>query len=260
MASVAGAGAPAAGAASAGAPPTGAPLAGRVAVVTGASRGIGRAVATALVAHGATVWMLARDAAALEALAATLGGRALPAPCDVTREASLAAVLQRVAQEGRLPPDLLVNNAGIFPLGGVEAVPPATFEAALALNLAVPYRLVHALLPAMRARGAGDVVTIGSTSDRRIFPGNAAYAPTKFGARALHHAVREETQGSGVRCVLVAPAATDTPLWDPIDPDHTPGFPPRAAMLRPEDVAEAVLWAVTRPPHVTIEELRLARS
>ena len=243
-----------------GAPSPGALLRGRVAVVTGASRGIGRAVAAALAAQGATVWMLARDAAALEALADELGPRALPAPCDVTQEASLAPVLRRFAHDGHLPPDLLVNNAGIFPLGGVEDVPPATFEAALALNLAAPYRLLHALIPAMRTRGAGDVVTIGSTSDRRIYPGNAAYAPTKFGARALHHAVREETQGTGIRCVLVAPAATDTPLWDPIDPDHTPGLPPRSAMLRPDDVADAVLWAVTRPPHVTIEELRLARS
>ncbi|MBU6365619.1 MAG: SDR family NAD(P)-dependent oxidoreductase [Gemmatimonadetes bacterium] len=235
-------------------------LAGRVAVVTGASRGIGRAVATALAAHGAAVWLLARGAAEVEALAAELGPLARPAPCDVADAASLAPVLARLAGDADGPPDLLVNNAGIFPLGGVEAVAPDTFTAALAVNLAAPYRLLHALLPSMRARGRGDVVTIGSVADRRVFPGNAAYAPSKFGARALHHAVREETVGSGIRCVLVAPAATDTPLWDPHDPDHTPGLPSRATMLRPEDVADAVLWAVTRPPHVTIEELRLARS
>lgn len=240
--------------------PAGASLTGRVGVVTGASRGIGRAVASALVAHGATVWLLARGAAGVEALAAELGPRAIPAPCDIANPASLAPVLARLVAGDPVPPDLLVNNAGIFPMGGVEAVDPDTFAAALAVTLAAPYRLLHALLPGMRARGAGDIVTIGSVADRRIFPGNAAYAPAKFGARALHHAVRDETAGSGVRCMLVAPAATDTPLWDPLDPDHTPGLPPRRAMLRPEDVADAVLWAVTRPPHVTIEELRLARS
>ena len=235
-------------------------LAGRTALVTGASRGIGRAVATALVAEGATVWLVARGGPALAELAGALGPLARPAACDIADSNALAAVLERILAGDVSAPDLLVNNAGIFPMGSVEAVHPDTFAAALAVNLAAPYRLVHALLPAMRARGAGDLVTIGSTSDRRIYPGNAAYAPTKFGARALHHAVREETQGSGVRCVLVAPAATDTSLWDPVDPDHTPGLPPRAAMLRPEDVADAVLWAVTRPPHVTIDELRLARS
>jgi NADP-dependent 3-hydroxy acid dehydrogenase YdfG len=235
-------------------------LAGRTALVTGASRGIGRAVATALAAEGAAVWLLARGGEALAELAGALGPLAHPLPCDIADPRSLAAALDQITADGRQTPDLLVNNAGIFPMGSVEAIDPDTFAAALAVNLEAPYRLMHALLPAMRVRGAGDLVTIGSTADRQIYPGNAAYAPTKFGARALHHTVREETRGSGVRCILVSPAATDTPLWDPLDPDHTPGLPPRAAMLRPEDVADAVLWAVTRPPHVTIDELRLARS
>jgi len=235
-------------------------LAGRTALVTGASRGIGRAVTTALVAEGATVWMLARGMDALAELADRLGERARPLPADVADGASLSLALARVHADDLPAPDLLVNNAGLFPMGPMESIGPDTFASALAVNLAAPYRLMHALLPAMRARGAGDLVTIGSVADRSIFPGNAAYAPTKFGARALHHTVREETRGSGVRCILVSPAATDTPLWDPLDPDHTPGLPPRAAMLRPDEVADAVLWAVTRPPHVTIDELRLARS
>jgi len=235
-------------------------LAGRTALVTGASRGIGRAVTEALVHEGAIVWMLARGGDALAKLADTLGPLARPIAGDVADAPSLMRALATITAPGHAAPDLLVNNAGIFPMGSVESVSPDAFAAALAANLAAPYRLVHALLPGMRAAGRGDLVTIGSTSDRQIYPGNAAYAPTKFGVRALHHTVREETRGSGVRCILVSPAATDTPLWDPIDPDHTPGLPPRAAMLRPQDVAEAVLWAVTRPPHVTIDELRLARS
>lgn len=112
----------------------------------------------------------------------------------------------------------------------------------------------------MRAQGAGDIVTVGSVADRHIFGGNGAYSASKFGARALHEVLRAELVGTGVRCTLVSPAATDTPIWDPIDPDNTPGFPPRAAMLRPHDVADAVLWAITRPPHVNIDELRLSRS
>jgi NADP-dependent 3-hydroxy acid dehydrogenase YdfG len=76
----------------------------------------------------------------------------------------------------------------------------------------------------------------------------------------MHEVLREELRGSGLRATLVSPSATDTPLWDPIDPDHTPGFPPRAAMLRPDDVADAVLWAVTRPRHVNVDEVRLSRA
>jgi NADP-dependent 3-hydroxy acid dehydrogenase YdfG len=76
----------------------------------------------------------------------------------------------------------------------------------------------------------------------------------------LHEVLREECAGTGVRTTLVSPSATDTPIWDPVDPDNTPGFPPRASMLRAEDVADAVLWAVTRPAHVNVDELRVSRA
>ena len=93
-----------------------------------------------------------------------------------------------------------------------------------------------------------------------IFPGNASYAPSKHGARALHEGLRLETRGSGVRATLVSPGQVDTPLWDAIDPDNRDEITPRAQMLRPEAVAEAVLYVLTQPADVNVDELRLSRS
>ncbi|NUQ22038.1 MAG: SDR family NAD(P)-dependent oxidoreductase, partial [Gemmatimonadaceae bacterium] len=116
------------------------------------------------------------------------------------------------------------------------------------------------LHPGMRAAGAGHVVTIGSIADRATFPENAAYAASKFGARALHQVMREELRGSGVRATLVSPGPVDTPLWDAVGPDDREGFTPRARMLSADAVADAVLFALTRDASVNIDELRLSRS
>jgi NADP-dependent 3-hydroxy acid dehydrogenase YdfG len=124
-------------------------------------------------------------------------------------------------------------------------------------NLVAPFRFVHAFLGAMRARGSGHVVTIGSIADRVAFPENGAYAASKFGVRGLHEVLREELRGSGVRATLVSPGPVDTALWDAVDPDNRPGFTPRARMLHPDDVAAAILYAVTAPPRVNVDELRL---
>ena len=145
-------------------------------------------------------------------------------------------------------------------VSNIESTDPALFEQTLQANLLAPFRFLHAFVPRMRAAGQGHVITIGSVADRSIYSGNGAYSASKFGARALHEVLREELRGSGIRATLVAPSATDTPIWDPIDPDNKPGFPPRAAMLRPEDVADAVLWAVTRASHVNVDELRISRA
>jgi NADP-dependent 3-hydroxy acid dehydrogenase YdfG len=109
----------------------------------------------------------------------------------------------------------------------------------------------------MRRRGSGRLITLGSIADHRAFPENAAYSASKYGLRGLHEVLREEYRGSGVLCTLLSPGPTDTPAWDPVDPDHREGFTPRAKMLRPEDVAEAVLWVATRPPHVDVDWIRL---
>lgn len=235
-------------------------LEGRTALVTGASRGIGRAVATALVQAGARVALLSRSRAALDDAVRTLGAHASAHVCDLTAPVQVDIVLPEAlaALGGRV--DILVSNAGVFPLAPVAEMAPGDFEETLQANLVAPFRVLHAVLPAMRAAGHGHVVTIGSVADRHIFPGNGAYSTSKFGARALHEVMRAELMGSGVRCTLVSPSATDTPIWDAVDPDNTPGFPKRASMLRPEDVADAVLWAATRPPHVNIDELRLGRA
>ncbi|MES2524321.1 MAG: SDR family oxidoreductase [Gemmatimonadota bacterium] len=236
------------------------PLSGRTALVTGASRGIGFAVSSALAAAGARVHLLARTGPDLHAAVNAIGPHAVAHICDVTSASAVAAVVTAIAAQGDGAPDILVNNAGLFPLGALDTMDVAEFERAVQANLIAPFRLLRAFLPAMRARGSGHVITLGSVADRNAFPGNGAYSASKYGQRGMHEVLRTELRGTGVRATLISPAATDTPIWDPVDPDNAPGFPKRAEMLRPADVAEAVLWAATRPVTVNIDELRLSAS
>ena len=239
-------------------------LAGRTVLVTGASRGIGAAAARALAAAGARVALVARTAPALDALAAAMAAtgaaQPLPVACDLRDAGAVAAAAERLTGAFGGPPDVLVNNAGLFAVAPAHETDVGDFAALLDANLVAPFRLVRAFLPAMRARGSGHVVTIGSIADRRAFPGNAAYAAAKFGLRGLHEVLREELRGTGVRATLVSPGPVDTPLWDALDPDHREGFTPRAAMLAADDVADAVVYAVTRPATVNVDELRLGRA
>lgn len=235
-------------------------LDGVTAVVTGASRGIGAAIARALALSGASVALVARGREELERVADDIGPRAHVVPCDVRNAtAVLDAVAAITAALGELP-RVLVNNAGLFDIAPLAEQSPDGFAATVDANLVAPFRFVHAFLPAMLAAGRGHVVTIGSVADRQPFPGNGAYAASKFGARALHEVLRAESRGSGVRATLVSPGATDTTLWDGVRPEHRRDLPARDQMLRPDDVARAVLYAVTQPAHVTVDELRLSRS
>ncbi|HTL95539.1 MAG TPA: SDR family oxidoreductase [Gemmatimonadaceae bacterium] len=233
-------------------------LAGRGAVVTGASRGIGLAIARSLAAAGARVAMLARGADALAQRAAELGGAALPVPCDVSDAAAVGRAMQVITLAFGGAPDILVNNAGIFHPRALTDITPDDFASSIAVNLNAPFYLVHAVVPAMRARGAGHIVTIGSVADRVAYAGNGSYSPGKFGVRALHDVVREELRGTGVRATLVSPGPTNTDIWG--DLAGTGRFPPRDAMLDAGAVADAVLYAVTRVLAVNVDELRLSAS
>ena len=233
------------------------PLTDRTAVVTGASRGIGLAIAESLADAGARLTLIARDARAIDAHAARLGGLAVR--CDLADADDVSRAIS-VISKATGAPDVLVNNAGLFRLDAVDHTAPESFSAAVDVNLVAPFRFIRAFLPLMRERGRGDIVTIGSIADHAIFPENAAYGASKHGLSALHEVVRLELRGSGVRATLVSPGPVDTSLWDEIDPDTREGFTPRALMLSPKAVAAAVLYALTQPPEVDVELVRLSRS
>lgn len=235
-------------------------LEGRSAIITGASRGIGLAIARALAAAGARTVLVSRNADRLRELALELGSGAIALPCDLTDRAAVAEATRAALREPGGAPDMLINNAGAFAIARAHETSVEDFARMLDVNLVAPFAFARALLPAMRQRGRGHVVTIGSVADRVAYPGNAAYAASKFGLRALHEVLRAECQGSGIRTTLISPGPVDTELWDPVDPDSREGFTPRRRMLAAESVAAAVLYAVSQSPDVNVDELRLSRT
>lgn len=237
-------------------------LDGKVAVVTGASSGIGRATARLLAARGAAVTAAARRTERLEALAAEAregGGEVLVAPTDVTRrEAVEAMVRETVSRFG--PVDVLVNNAGVMHLAPLRKVRVDEWERMVDVNLKGVLFAIAAVLPGMLERGRGHIVNVGSVAGRRPFPGGAVYSATKFGVRALSAGLhRELSAASGIRVVDIEPGVVDTELAEHIhDEEARAAFAGRwegKRMLRPEDVAEAILFAVTRPQRVNVNEI-----
>lgn len=223
-------------------------LDGRVALVTGASRGIGAATANALKQAGARVVRVSRRL--------DPGDGYIDLPTDLTDADQAAALAERVQRTAGVP-EIVVSNAGGFLLAPLEQTPVEKFDDLLAINLRAAFVLARALLPLQRSAGRGCYITVGSVADHVGFPENAAYAASKYGVRGLHETLAAEFRGSGVRLTLISPGPTDTDVWAAYDPDHRQGFPARAQMLRAADVADAVLFVATRPPHVAIDWLRL---
>jgi NADP-dependent 3-hydroxy acid dehydrogenase YdfG len=232
----------------------------RTALVTGASRGIGAAVALALAESGFSVALLARTFDRLAELARKAGNDSFAVECDVTDDSSIDRAIALVKQKLGGPPEIIVNNAGIFTIRAIDETSRDDFDNLVSTNLRAPFRLVREFLPGMRSRGSGHIVTIGSVADRHIFAGNAAYSATKYGQRAMHEVLREETRGTGIRATLISPAAVDTDIWDPIQYLGTDERPDRSAMMSADAVAAAVVYAVSQPARVNVDELRLSRS
>ena len=225
-------------------------LAGQVAVVTGASRGIGAATAALLARAGARVVRVARS------LPAQPKTGFIDLPCDLTDGTAWRATADRILS-GIGPPSMVVSNAGAFLMKPLHDTTQDEFDAQVDINLRAPFAVARALLPAMRTAGRGTFIHIGSVADHSAYPDNAAYSASKYGLRGLHEVLAAEYRGSGVRLCLVSPGPTDTDVWSPIDPDRQPHLPDRANMLRPADVADAVLFVATRPATVHVDWLRL---
>ncbi len=232
----------------------------KTALVTGGSRGIGLAIARALVRAGVRVALVARGAQELEARARELGNETVAVAADLSISSEVDRVARRLHDTFAGAPDLLINNAGIFDPKPLHVLTAEEFARMIQINLVAPFFVLRALLPAWREQRRGHVITVGSIADRTIFPDNGAYSASKFGARAMHEVLRAETRGTGVRTTLVSPSSTDTPIWDAVLRQPENRFPPRSAMLAADSVADAVVWAATRPANVNVDELRISAS
>ncbi|TQS43471.1 SDR family NAD(P)-dependent oxidoreductase [Cryptosporangium phraense] len=243
-------------------------LNGTVALVTGASSGIGAATARALAARGASVALVARRKDRLDELAADIradGGTALAIEADITDPAQArSAVEQAVASLGRL--DTLVNNAGVMLLGPIEDAPVEEWDRMVAINVQGLLYTTHAALPHLLAaasagpRDSADVVNVSSVAGRVARSGWGVYNLTKHGVGAFSESLRQEVAGRHVRVTLIEPGAVATELASHIRPEI------RAAaqrafsdleLLTAEDVAETIAFAVTRPARVVINEILL---
>jgi NADP-dependent 3-hydroxy acid dehydrogenase YdfG len=242
------------------------PLDGTVALVTGASSGIGEATARALAAEGAKVAVAARRLERLERLAADIGGQghtALAIQADITSQDEAIATVDRTVDElGRL--DILVNNAGQMLLGPIENAPTEEWDRMFDLNLKALAKTTHAALPHLLAaaedspRGCADVVNISSVAGRLARFGSGVYNLTKHGVGAFSESFRQEFASRRVRSTIIEPGAVDTELTDHIRDGVREATRERFAdikVLDAADVADAIAYAVTRPWHVSLNEI-----
>jgi NADP-dependent 3-hydroxy acid dehydrogenase YdfG len=239
-------------------------LDGTVALVTGASSGIGEATAQALAAEGARVAVVARRKDRLEALAERIGAdRAVVIEADVTAEDQAAAAVERAVSElGRL--DVLVNNAGVMLLGPIVDAPVEEWQRMVQLNLLGLLYCTHAALPHLLKaaetdpRGVADVVNISSVAGRVARLNSGVYNATKHGVGAFSESLRQEVTARHVRVTLIEPGATATELAFHNRPEILEGMAQTFGgieIMQAEDIAEAIRYAVTQPRRVAVNEI-----
>jgi NADP-dependent 3-hydroxy acid dehydrogenase YdfG len=238
-------------------------LDGTVALVTGASSGIGEATARGLAAEGATVAVAARRKDRLDALAEEIGGQTLAIEVDVTDQEQANAAVQRTVDElGRL--DTLVNNAGVMLLGPAVDAPTEEWDRMIDLNLKGLLYCAHAATPHLIAaagdseREVADMVNISSVAGRVARRGSGVYNLTKWGVGAFSESLRQELSSKRVRVSLVEPGATTTELTDHLRPEVREATKERFAgieLLEADDIADAIAYVVTRPRRVAVNEM-----
>lgn len=237
------------------------------AVVTGASTGIGAALAKVLVKAGHTVAGIARDGDKLAALQRALGDRFEPHPCDVTDTTVFAAVLRHIADtHGRI--DLLVNNAGTAKVMSIADTTPEAFRAMHDINVLAPATAIHTLWSAMTAHGDARIVNVSSLAQLDPFPGFFAYASSKSALHLLTVVANAEGEPHGVRAFTVAPGVVDTPLHRSLMPEGIAPVEGLSSTLQPTDVASLIAaiaegthdaragWVLAMPAPAAVSSLR----
>ena len=229
----------------------------KVVLVTGASSGIGEAVARELSAAGAKVVIGARRVERLEALKGELeaaGGQALAVGLDVTSRESVQAFVDAARAEfGRV--DVIVNNAGVMPLSPLAALKVDEWDQMIDVNIRGVLHGIAAALPLMEAQGSGQIINIASTAGHQILPSGAVYCATKFAVRVISEALRMETDK--VRVTVVSPGATTSELAHTITHEATAAFVEeyRKQILPAEAIARAVRYAIEQPADVDVNEI-----
>ncbi|PSP63465.1 oxidoreductase [Halobacteriales archaeon QH_8_64_26] len=233
----------------------------RVALVTGASSGIGEATAEALAAEGASLALAARREDELTDLAdrlASEGVETLVVPTDVTDEGQVESMIETTTEElGRL--DIIINNAGVMLLEPVIEADRANFRQMVEVNLLGLMNATHAALPIMEDQGTGHIVNISSVAGRQASASGSGYNATKFGVNGFTEALRQEVNNDGIRTTLIEPGIVDTELQDHIPDDDAQQsveeWVEEMAPLTGEDIARSIRYAVTQPQHVSVNEL-----
>lgn len=236
-------------------------LAGKIALVTGASSGIGEAAALALAEAGAAVALSARRADRLAALVARIeatGARALALPGDVAVEAeATSAVTDTVAAFGRI--DILVNSAGVIQAGGVESLSLDEWRRVIDINLLGTLYTCKAAIGPMKAQGAGDIINISSTAGRRAAGIFGPYSTSKFGLTGFTEGLRQEVGGAGIRVAIVEPGATATEVAGGIsDPTMRAAMGQHVAKegaMQPSDIADAIVFIASLPPRANVSQI-----
>jgi ribitol 2-dehydrogenase len=229
-------------------------LKGKIAIVTGASSGIGRAVAYELARLGVKQILTARSKDRLAALAEDLDSEAFIVAADMTSPKDIRSIVeQAIAKFGRI--DILLANAGIYISGDVVDGEPDAWDQLISTNVTGVFRLVHAALPHLLAQRSGDILVTSSISGHQAIQWEPIYSASKHAIQSFVHGLRRQLLTTGIRVGAVAPGMVLNELWGVIDPGEIDQKVEQGAGLRSTDVAEAIAFMLTRPQNVTIRDL-----
>jgi len=232
-------------------------LAGKVAIVTGASRGIGRAISVALAQENATIVLAARSIQQLQITAEQVtkaGGEARIVHVELTEEQSIRNLIKVTGEKlGRL--DILVNNAGVTHSAPLEQTSTEDWEQCISINARAPFILCREALPLLKKSHTAHIINIASVVGVKGYPFQSAYTASKHALRGMTISLAEELRGSNIRVHVLCPGGVDTDMVDRVRPDIDKG-----ELIKPEEIAELVLYLVTHKGNAVVDELRIRRA